>query len=1033
MPSSRKKHGRKSGGDDPRVVSALQNLGQHHEINHLLGAEQPKRRLGSSSSAATVTHDSRQRPALSADDDGQSISKRQRLDLNASQPSHTSTPETPLSLLLPTPRDGAPSSTAALFTKEEFDRWLAEKIAKAKQEAKQEANRGPTVEESRAHLNTLLLSICPAQLNLPSSRSVGGIKPLKHLPKVMKFDTVMDKLCKLVPRLLHLAFGQESYTSDPRSFTDQYLKKLRLEDGRQDAATLLHKWKMTGADITIHLVVALGSKFRDRQNLSPACQECFRELTDILETLKDADHWPTEKMLGTDVATPDEELQKSITSVINPPHNKTVQGSSGRQEVPRATKDESSMQSATKSTKNTTSYSSHRTDLYFSYTRDTPHRPNDKRTVGMIEFKAFNCTTAKHLWDWFNKYQQGRDDITDSVFRPRVDAKASASISQSFSYTITEGCSSISFSNGAFQLFLWIDFPSQTVHYYCIHGQAYSYAYIAPEDRGKLDLNGLEKAEKQGPWKPSDSLSASVAALLRGIDDCNKLEREERKQQALQLWHGSKSAYVMGLVSLKKADRTQADKQKSSDSGCKLDSTAGLPKEDPDDHDPSGRDQHRGGGGGSSGRGQSGAAGANGRTRMVTRSQSGASCGGSGGAQGTQRSSTTKQDKPVDEPSENGDASFGSEDSSIAASNRLFESIAVDQGSPSSSTSTLIKDGDEHKDHPVKVAEVDIDDDGEGVDARPRGRYLGRSDRLITAEFCSERCMVSLKLDQDMDRDCPNFALHYRPAANMQQNEEESTLIKHAIGVEQVVEQLEQHLKKDHITHIMEPILGCRGSTSQLFRVVHPEYGYAFAAKGVDDSQTDLLEQEEARYKVIWEKVGRRKGYPLLGTFMPNDDAHGPDDGERGDRIGIATPISFGIIRPTPEELDVMYPLWPIDGNVDEDETRCCNTFLLLSYHGNSLLHRQVRQEVKERLSTVLSGKFGKTQDNSRSSGGDSDIRSESSEVSKAHPLLMLGKACEEALDSIGVEHNDVHYRNLLWSDHLNSVVVIDFGGRDPF
>ena len=300
--------------------------------------------------------------------------------------------------------------------------------------------------------------------------------------------------------------------------------------------------------------------------------------------------------------------------------------------------------------------------------------------------------------------------------------------------------------------------------------------------------------------------------------------------------------------------------------------------------------------------------------------------------------------------------------------------------------------------------------------------------------------MVTLKQGQGMDPQCPNFGLHC-VALKPSPSNAVSTRAQHHISAEQVVRELLKYIWVGKIRDVMEPIVGHCGSTAQLFRIVHPKYGYAFAGKGANNIYTDALEHEEKIYDHICEVASQRVGgllhhylliskLPLRPDGLQQTDLSCHDDNKlEHKQIQVQVPILFGIIKPKREHIKVMYPFWPLPGQVHLDEVSACNTFLLLSYHGNCLLEPLSMERVCSKLTWSLplptlqkpvQGHFCQ------------QILDEAEDhatcVSKKLAIDWLLKECELVLGSFGIVHSDLAMHNLLWSERLHLLMIINFG-----
>lgn len=313
----------------------------------------------------------------------------------------------------------------------------------------------------------------------------------------------------------------------------------------------------------------------------------------------------------------------------------------------------------------------------------------------------------------------------------------------------------------------------------------------------------------------------------------------------------------------------------------------------------------------------------------------------------------------------------------------------------------------------------------------PRERYKFRSRKLITDKFCSAKCMATLKFGLDMDLRCPNAALHFgRHLHPLHQHD--GVAGKHMITVDQVLEDIQVHLRIGSIWDIMEPILGLRGHRSQFFRLIHPRLGYAFAAKGVEEKYEDDLEQEAEVYKIIRERCKaldplRPFAIPALPTAVKLECA--PTTQQALPEVLV--PLCFGVVSPPIGSL-VIYPFWPFEGHVEEGLAP--NTFLLLSYHGESFVNDEVWEAASAKLTPLLDmervlevkaeSKVTDVQMAMINATSNDDVVCKGGMNEQVDALLRI---CSDALKSIAVIHGDLAWRNVLWDNVLGCLVIIDF------
>lgn len=284
-------------------------------------------------------------------------------------------------------------------------------------------------------------------------------------------------------------------------------------------------------------------------------------------------------------------------------------------------------------------------------------------------------------------------------------------------------------------------------------------------------------------------------------------------------------------------------------------------------------------------------------------------------------------------------------------------------------------------------------------------RYLLRSANLATDRFCTPACLLGLRFGLNMDPECPNVDLHCQIDGC-----DDHSKHRHPVDAQDVIKAIQQELAYGKIIDAMEPILGVLGSSSQLFRIMDKYHAYAFAAKGTSFMLEEMLEHEHSIYQHIWDQHRLNNGgggmgggnddataapllpLPLSSGFPMFGKGEAPVSGLR-----LQVPISFGVIRPLEQFEDVMYPLWPVKGQIEDG--LACNTFLLMSYHGADLLSAAAWREACSTLAVP---------------------------PGLQHDPELLVRACRQLLVAKGVLGGDVAFRNLLWCPHLNSIVVVD-------
>jgi len=847
------------------------------------------------------------------------------------------------------------------------DALLLQKDAQLHQ--RDEEGRPSTVEECRADFNTLLLSILPKLAAKSASDNLDELHLGKRLPEELHYGFIQVELLNVTLGLLTHVLAQEPCVM-PRITVKEFLEDCVNKDSVRGETAYRELWTMNPAKYAPKIVLAMAAKYRKYserpEDFPKEVQQSFNDLIRILPKLEDAEVWPTAPKHLENSATPvDLGLKHKLWQRIKTKLGPKAGSIKSRQQLQQGTSSTSTRQQSKDTSKDKyADISKHVSDFYILFKKPT----SLTRLAHIIEIKAFHVDNSTMLWELISALEEEAVqkgvpvDQGCYVFKPGKDTQKSAVISQAYSYSLTEGCPLVIVNTGLFHLFFRTDFKSGKCCFYCNYAKPYSSQ--APEhnhskeDRGKVD---------KSPWAKKDLLASYVAALLQGIHDAIELDAEERFEKAETMWYETKSEQDVltdskkslekeeeeekpkeqnegGVAAREQGSSTSSEssnvyKERKAKEGGKL-----FPgsKDHEDKHNPDGDDVAGGGGGG----------------------------GGSGSGSG---------------PS-----------SSSISNNNLFDAVADPIAQHRHQTGTILPSSPPSSEGHIVSSSNDCEIIGKQM-RNPRAsilrpKYPSRNEMLIlTDQFCSEQCLQSLKHDSVMDPSCPNFKLH-------RGDRDVGETMYHTIAVQQIVQDLEAKLRCGEITHVMEPILGCRGFTAQLFRVVHPTLGYAFAAKGVNNLRTKWLQQEASVYEHIYEKAmqkpeGMHAGYPLLTSLRPypvnNGDLREPE-------LRIQVPISFGIIKPRPEHLEVMYPLWYVDGVVETENALAYNTFLLLSYHGESLIYASEWQYLEKKFNGV--------------------------------PLNSLGVKCDEALQRLGVDHDDLHCRNLLSSPGLDAVFVIDFG-----
>jgi len=925
--------------------------------------------------------------------------------------------------------------------------------------------------DGRAYFNTLFLSVFPKKEEeereegneqKSSSQGMGAPQPKSHLPDSLGFDQTFAELSKLLARLIHHVLGD-----DPCLMEDFGQAEGEIRRRRRSPMRTKHDFQLAfenlPAWVTCEIVVALGKKFKEKQ-YSLEGKDLFQKLGELLPSLQSEENWPVEfDQMSATGKSADISLKDQIGQSI------LVHDDSMGKDKP-------------------STLPQYHSDVYYEYSTGR----GTKQVAGVLELRKFHQSSADDIWSFFRPKKvvseaADKEDITEKrKGKFAADSQRTAVISQLFSYNLCEGFPQTMFCPGPFLLFLWVEFETAQSYYFCTSGKPYrNYENQAPHgtERGKLDSAKIDK----GAWDPADAVSCIVAALLRGIDDRNSRDKDKRADQAVKLWENTQSVKQLEFESQAASSRDgpQTVTERSSEAvvktahahtgvgkgGFRASPPALSVKYDKDE------DQPDDGGSSSARKGPPlarGSATRGNRTRcsapLQSHEQAGATVKGRHtrttqqileGSAGQASSLDLNWHGPscadaslckvptisIDEddserqvrtkaaPEEAADDSFGSDNSSGSGNSQstLFDNCAGAASTPLSPTPSLYN-------LTSHLSKDDKKADGSPSCSRQSTLYLGRSERLPTIRFCSEQCLATLKRGIGVDLSCPNIKLH----CGAQRSDRTDTFngvvrfLQHPISADQVAKDLATRLQMGRITDVMEPILGCRGHSAQLFRVVHPGFGYAFAAKGVHHSLSKSLDHEAAIYAHIWDQANKRSealhdNYPVLCTLNEPSEQGLPAKEHSQKQLRIQTPICFGVIKPEPKDLEVMYPLWPWPGHVRSDDAKAYNTFLLLSYHDQWLLDEAIWDAMRSQFSAFTFSQAHKDQVSMRMNSGLSSSSVDFADLTSlgehCEPALQwLVDKCKTALASFGVIHNDLDRRNLLWSRDLNSVLAIDFG-----
>ena len=137
---------------------------------------------------------------------------------------------------------------------------------------------------------------------------------------------------------------------------------------------------------------------------------------------------------------------------------------------------------------------------------------------------------------------------------------------------------------------------------------------------------------------------------------------------------------------------------------------------------------------------------------------------------------------------------------------------------------------------------------GTSREFEPEGtpRYARRDPSLVTRHWRSPQSLVGLKYGLHMDPQCPNVALHCKG-----DDCKDHSKRGHTSSLDLVKSDMQSMVRFWQIKRTMEPMVGCDGTTAQLFRFLHIGLGYAFAAKGMPLGLRHLPEHEGGIYERI--------------------------------------------------------------------------------------------------------------------------------------------------------------------------------------
>lgn len=120
---------------------------------------------------------------------------------------------------------------------------------------------------------------------------------------------------------------------------------------------------------------------------------------------------------------------------------------------------------------------------------------------------------------------------------------------------------------------------------------------------------------------------------------------------------------------------------------------------------------------------------------------------------------------------------------------------------------------------------------------RMRTSTQGNSGRGTTSEYCTQKCLLSLKRRRALDLACPNYHLH-RPTSRSR---------FHELHMTSFHQRVQAQLTAD-MDHHCDP-LGQQGSRGALFKITLAFHGYTFVGKGTVEAFVQDLRHEGKMYE----------------------------------------------------------------------------------------------------------------------------------------------------------------------------------------
>ncbi|OJD23050.1 hypothetical protein ACJ73_05597 [Blastomyces percursus] len=113
-----------------------------------------------------------------------------------------------------------------------------------------------------------------------------------------------------------------------------------------------------------------------------------------------------------------------------------------------------------------------------------------------------------------------------------------------------------------------------------------------------------------------------------------------------------------------------------------------------------------------------------------------------------------------------------------------------------------------------------------------------------TARYCTQRCLLGLQQEGELDHQCPNVSLHRRG-----QNDD-----RHCIDARKLVQMLNEQLDRD-LDHNCTPFGTC-GSYGAPFKITCAAYGYTLVGKGTTAGLWKVVSREAEVYRVLQKAQG---------------------------------------------------------------------------------------------------------------------------------------------------------------------------------